>query len=133
MRKFRLDQQAKYARSHEWVRIEEDEAVVGLSDAAQELMGEMLGVELPDIGADVSAGEPIAAVESLKSVEDISTPVSGTVLAINEELLDTPELINDTPYSSWLFKILPGDELEDELDALLSPERYASYVDEEFG
>lgn len=128
---YRLDPEAKYARSHEWVRIEEGVAVVGISDAAQNMMSDIVFVDLPDLGADVSVGEPVAVVESVKAAEDVLAPVSGTIVAVNGELIDTPGLVNDTPYSAWLFKIQPGDELDVELDALLSPEAYGQFVGEE--
>ena len=111
----------KYAASHEWVRDEGDGTVtVGISDHAQESLGDVVYVELPEIGSSVSAGEDAGVVESVKAASDIYAPVSGEVVAINDVLEDAPETINGSPYDDgWFFKVKMSDpsELETLLDA----------------
>ncbi len=111
----------KYASSHEWARDEGDGTVtVGITDHAQDALGDVVYVELPEIGAEVTAGSEIAVVESVKAASDIYAPVSGEVVAVNELLADEPETINDSPYDDgWFFKIRMSnpDELNDLLDA----------------
>lgn len=130
MAEHELDNNAKYAKTHEWVRLEDGTAVVGISDAAQDLLSDIVYVELPETGRTVSAGEEVAVVESVKAAEDIYAPVSGTITAVNDELETKPELINSTPYTAWFFKIEPGDGVDSELEALMSPADYASFVEE---
>ncbi len=127
----KLDQKARYAESHEWVRMEDGLAVVGISDAAQDMLSDVVFVELPDVGEEVSAGDAIAVVESVKAAEDVVTPVSGTVVEVNSELEDTPEVVNETPYEAWFFKVKPGENVEKELNRLMSPKDYDAFVDEE--
>ena len=119
-----------YATSHEWVRQLDDNIVeVGISDYAQESLGDVVYVELPEIGSDVSAKEECCAVESVKAASDIYTPVSGEIVAVNEALDDEPELLNEASYTDgWIFKIKASDlsELED----LLSAESYNAQVDD---
>lgn len=131
MADYKLDKQAKYADTHEWVRIEGDVAVVGISDAAQDLLSDVVFVELPSVGEEVSAGDSVAVVESVKAAEEVNAPISGTVVAVNNELEDTPELVNEAPYKAWFFKIKPGNNLQKELNALMSPEDYDAFVEEE--
>ena len=128
MADYKLDQSAKYAESHEWVRIEDGVAVVGVSDAAQDQLSDVVYVDLPDLGREVKAGEAIAVVESVKAAEDILAPVSGTITAINEALIDTPELVNGQPYAAWFFKMTPTSALDSELAALMAPGDYAAFV-----
>lgn len=106
-----------YTKSHEWVQEEGDIVVVGLTDFAQEALGGLVFVNLPEVGDEVTAGEAFADVESVKAVSDVFSPVSGVVTEINEELLDSPELINDDPYGAWLVKIGEVTDHEDFLDA----------------
>jgi len=117
----------KYADTHEWARQEDSQVVVGISDAAQDMMSDIVFVELPEIGTTVSAGEAVAVVESVKAAEDIIAPVSGSVSAVNEELNDTPELVNSDPYGAWFLKI----EVEDgvELKKLMDADAYSAFVD----
>jgi glycine cleavage system H protein len=131
MANYKLDKQVKYAESHEWVRLEEDLAVVGISDAAQDMLSDVVYVELPEVGREVSAGEAVAMVESVKAAEEVLTPVSGTVVAINEELVDAPELVNDDPYGAWFFKVQPGGTLNRELAALMDAQAYDQFVEQE--
>lgn len=121
----------KYASSHEWARLEEDGTVtIGISDHAQGALGDVVFVELPDVGSSLAAGEEAGVVESVKAASDIYAPVGGEVLAVNEQLEDEPETVNGDPYNDgWFFKLQPADISE--LDALLSGEDYQSKCDEE--
>ncbi|SDS76256.1 glycine cleavage system H protein [Halopseudomonas litoralis] len=114
----------RYASSHEWTRQEADGTVtVGITNHAQDALGDVVFVELPEVGRQVRAGEECAVVESVKAASDIYAPVSGEVLAANEALVDAPELLNNDPYgAAWLFKIQPTDA--GELDQLLDAEGY---------
>ncbi|MEH6551842.1 MAG: glycine cleavage system protein GcvH [Pseudomonadales bacterium] len=111
----------KYAESHEWARLEEDGSVtVGISNHAQEALGDVVFVETPDVGAEVAAGEEAGVVESVKAASDIYSPVSGEVIAINEALEENPEIMNEHPYAEgWMFRVMPEDltELDNLLDA----------------
>jgi glycine cleavage system H protein len=111
----------RYAATHEWVRLEDDGTVtVGISDHAQELLGDIVFIELPQEGANVSAEQEISVVESVKAASDIYAPISGEIIAINEDLIDAPEVVNSSPYTDgWFCRILPSNqsELEDLLDA----------------
>ncbi|RLQ23468.1 glycine cleavage system protein GcvH [Seongchinamella sediminis] len=121
----------KYASSHEWARLEEDGTVtVGISDHAQDALGDVVFVELPEVGITLAAGDEAGVVESVKAASDIYTPVGGEVLAVNEQLDDEPETVNADPYNDgWIFRIQPADASE--LDALLSAEDYQSKCDED--
>jgi|TARA_B100000768_G_scaffold40333_1_gene39279 glycine cleavage system H protein len=120
----------KFRPSHEWVRIEQDGTVtVGISDHAQDLLGDIVFVELPDIGAQMNAEDEVAIVESVKAASDVYSPVSGEIIEVNELLLDNPETINESPYSDgWFYKIQP-DNL-DEINELLSPQEYGEVCEE---
>ena len=110
----------KYASSHEWIRKEEDGSyTVGITEHAQELLGDMVFVELPEVGDTVTAGEDCAVAESVKAASDIYAPISGEVIAVNEELSANPELLNSDPYGAWIFKLKPSNtaDLEKLLDA----------------
>ncbi|MFU8784532.1 glycine cleavage system protein GcvH [Aliidiomarina sp.] len=121
----------KYAPSHEWIRAEGDGVyTVGITEHAQELLGDMVFVELPDVGDNVAAGDDVAVAESVKAASDIYAPIAGEVLAVNEELEDSPELVNSDPYGDgWLFKLKADDESE--LESLLNAEGYAASIDED--
>ena len=116
----------RYAASHEWSRLEADGTItVGITDHAQDLLGDVVFVELPEVGRTVTAGEECAVVESVKAASDIYAPVSGEVIAFNEALGDTPELVNSEPYAgAWFFKIKPSDSSE--LDKLMDAEAYGA-------
>lgn len=120
----------KFRTSHEWVRVEEDGTVtVGISDHAQDLLGDIVFVELPDIGSQISSEDEVAIVESVKAASDVYSPISGEIIEVNELLLDTPETINESPYSDgWFYKIQPDDM--NELDELLSPDEYGEVCEE---
>ena len=125
-----LPAELKYLSSHEWVRVEGDVATIGISDHAQEAMGDLVYVELPDVGADLHANDEAGVVESVKAASDIYTPVTGTVLAVNENLEDAPELVNQDPYhDGWLFKVKFSDSAE--LDDILSAADYQAQLDAE--
>ena len=95
----------QYSKSHEWVVTDGDVAVVGISDFAQDALGDVVFVNLPQEGDTVTAGEPFGDVESVKAVSDLISPLSGTVCAVNEELLDAPEMLNSDPYGAWIIKV----------------------------
>ncbi|MFK7830025.1 MAG: glycine cleavage system protein GcvH [Congregibacter sp.] len=101
----------RYAKSHEWARVEEDGTVtIGISDHAQEALGDVVFVELPDQGAELAAGDEAGVVESVKAASDIYAPISGTVIAVNAELEDTPETVNSDPYQDgWFFRLQAAD------------------------
>ena len=110
----------RFAASHEWARLEADGSVtVGISDHAQEALGDVVFVELPEVGAELAAGQEAGVVESVKAASDIYAPVSGEVIAVNEDLSDSPENLNNDPYASWIFTLKPSNpaELEQLLDA----------------
>lgn len=107
----------KYSKSHEWVKMEGEVAVVGITDFAQDALGDVVFVNLPQEGDSVTAGEPFGDVESVKAVSDLVCPVSGVVCAINEELMDSPEMLNSDPYGAWIIKVEAVTETEDMLEA----------------
>lgn len=117
----------KYVKSHEWVKEEGDVIVVGISDYAQDALGDIVFVNLPEEGDDVSIGDAFADVESVKAVSDIFSPVDGTVKEINEELVDNPALINEAPYDAWLIKVENVSEKEETMDA----DAYEKFIAEE--
>ena len=117
----------KYSKTHEWIRYEGDEAFIGISDYAQHALGDLVFVNLPEPGDELVMGEALGDVESVKAVSDIFSPVSGTVVEINEELLDSPEKINETPYDAWFVKVGNITETEELLDA----ESYEALAEEE--
>jgi glycine cleavage system H protein len=117
----------KYARTHEWVRVEGDVATVGITDHAQDALGDLVYVELPEVGDTVAASDEAGVVESVKAASDIYAPVSGEIIAINEALTDSPEIINSDPYhDGWMYKIRMSDAAE--LEDLLSAEDYEAEV-----
>lgn len=125
-----IPSELKYATTHEWVREEGNGIVtVGITEHAQDLLGDMVFVELPDVGDQVSTGDDICVAESVKAASDIYAPVSGEVVEVNEELEDSPELVNSDAFGGgWLFKIKVADASE--LDNLLDAAGYASSIDE---
>ena len=116
-----------YSKSHEWVKEEGDEIVIGLTDFAQSELGDLVFVNLPEEGDEITVEEAFADVESVKAVSDVYAPVSGTVSAINEELLDAPEKINEAPYEAWFVRVKDITEKEE----LLSAEEYKAFVESE--
>ena len=124
-------QDLKYAKSHEWVRNEGDGvATIGISDHAQELLGDLVFVELPEVGATLAAGDECAVVESVKAASDIYSPVGGEVIEVNEALSDAPETINDDPYvGGWIYKLKLADAAE--LENLMDADAYTAHAESE--
>lgn len=122
-----LREELLYSKSHEWVKEEGEEMVIGLTDYAQSELGDLVFVNLPEEGDELTVGEAFADVESVKAVSDVYAPVAGTVSEINEELLDAPEKINEAPYEAWLIRVKDVTEKE----ALLSAEEYQAFVESE--
>jgi glycine cleavage system H protein len=119
----------RFAESHEWARLEADGTVtVGISDHAQQALGDVVFVELATVGQVFGAGDAAGVVESVKAASDIYAPVGGEVIAVNEDLADSPELLNEAPYESWIFKLKPSDKAE--LDKLLDAAAYAKLIGE---
>ena len=118
-----------YADSHEWVKVEGDIATVGISDYAQHALGDIVYVDMPEVGDEVTAGEDFGAVESVKAASDLYSPVSGEVIEINEELEDAPESINADAYGAWIMKVKISDPSE--LEKLLNAEAYAKLCENE--
>ena len=123
-----IPENLKYATSHEWARLEDENVVrVGITDFAQSELGDLVFIELPEVGKTFAAGEQCAVVESVKSASDLSSPISGTVIDVNSELIDEPELVNDEAYGAWLFCIQATDLTE--LDKLLDAEAYQQMIE----
>jgi len=118
----------RYAKSHEWALLEADGSVsVGISDHAQEALGDVVFVELPEVGKQLAAGQEAGVVESVKAASDIYAPIAGEVIAVNEALQDSPEQLNSEPYQSWIFRLKPADTSE--LDNLLDSSAYQASID----
>jgi glycine cleavage system H protein len=126
-----IPSELKYATTHEWIRNEGNGIVtVGITEHAQDLLGDMVFVELPEVGDNVTTGDDICVAESVKAASDIYAPVTGEVVEINEELEDAPELVNSDAFGAgWLFKVKMEDESE--LESLLDAQGYASSIDED--
>ena len=116
-----------YSRSHEWVKEEGDEVLIGLTDYAQTELGDLVFVNLPEEGDEVTTGESFADVESVKAVSDVYSPVTGVVSAVNEELLDAPESINEAPYDAWFVRVKDISDREE----LLTAAEYEAFVESE--
>ena len=117
----------KYAKSHEWARLEVDGTVtVGITDHAQELLGDLVFIELPEVGKRVEAGKDIAVVESVKAASDIYAPLAGSVSAVNQAVADAPEQVNEDPYAAWLFRIKPDNAAD--LGMLLDAAGYGQEI-----
>jgi glycine cleavage system H protein len=116
-----------YSKTHEWVKEEDGVVVIGISDFAQDALGDLVFINLPEVGDEVFMGEAFGDVESVKAVSDLVCPVSGVVCAINEELLDSPEMLNEEPYDAWIIKV----ENETDREELLSAAEYEAFCAEE--
>ena len=127
MASYQYETNLKYANTHEWARRDDATVVVGISDAAQDMMSDIVFVELPDVGQAVAAGDAIAVVESVKAAEDIVSPVT----AVNEALIDTPELVNSDPYGAWFLKIETDEDADGELEKLMDADAYTAFVESE--
>jgi len=125
-----LPEDLKYTKEHEWARTDGNNVTIGITDYAQENMGEIVYVELPEEGAELSQGEAFGTVESTKAVSDLYSPVSGTVVEINDTLVENPELINDDPYEEgWMVRIQMSNPSE--IKKLLNASQYAAFLKEE--
>ena len=117
----------RYTSEHEWVKLEGDVAVVGITDFAQDQLGDVVYVELPKVGDKVEAMKPFGVVESVKTASDLYAPVSGTIAEVNEQLATEPQLVNDAPYEGgWMIKIQPDDPAA--IDTLMTAQQYADQV-----
>jgi glycine cleavage system H protein len=121
----------RYTREHEWIKVDGNQATIGITDYAQNSLGDIVFVELPKVGDQISAGKTFGSVESVKAVSELYAPASGKVVAINEGLADTPEKINSDAHGSWMLRIALADT--GEVNGLLSSEDYEKYVKEEGG
>lgn len=120
----------RYSEEHEWVKIEGDNIRIGITNFAQSELGDIVFVELPEVGDEVEANEPFGSVESVKTVSELYAPVSGKVIAVNEELEDNPEYVNESPYEkAWMIVVEPTDKSE--LDSLMTAEQYEEMVKED--
>lgn len=120
----------KYSEEHEWVQVEGNRVKIGITDFAQSELGDIVFVELPEVGDELTAGEPFGSVESVKTVSELYAPVSGKVVEINEELDDAPELVNEAPYEkAWMIVVEISDSSE--LDNLMTAEQYEKMISEE--
>jgi glycine cleavage system H protein len=119
----------KYTASHEWIRVEADGTItVGITEHAQELLGDLVFVELPEVGKKLAAEQEAAVVESVKAASDVYAPVAGTISETNPAIVDAPELVNQDAYAAWLFKMTPDDKAD--LDALLDAAAYTAVAGE---
>lgn len=124
-----IPSELKYTTDHEWVRVDGDTVTVGIDDYAQDALGELVFVELPDVGANFDKGADMAVVESFKTASDVFAPISGEVVAVNEALNDTPQTVNDSPYEDgWLVKLKPSNQ--GELEELLDAESYGATLED---
>ncbi len=122
-------EELKYTEEHEWILVEDGIITVGITDFAQDSLGDVVFVELPEVGARVEAGKAFGVVESVKAVSDIYAPVTGEVVEVNEDLPDTPEILNTSPYEDgWMIKIKIADTAE--LDELLDADGYREFIEE---
>lgn len=120
----------KFLDSHEWVKVDDNTAIVGISDHAQNELGEVVFVELPAIGDEFVSGDEAAVVESVKAASEVYTPISGEVIEVNEALEENPELVNTSPYEDgWFFKLKVSDENLVSIDSLMTAEEYSSMLD----
>jgi glycine cleavage system H protein len=119
----------KYSKEHEWVLVEDDVATIGITEFAQDELGDIVYVELPQVGEKISKDDPFGSVESVKAVSDIFAPISGSVVEVNDTLPNSPEIINEDPYEDgWLIKVQMTDK--DELKGLMSSQDYAEFIEQ---
>ena len=120
----------KFLDSHEWIRVDDNAVIVGISDHAQNELGEVVFVELPAIGDEFVSGDEAAVVESVKAASEVYTPISGEVIEVNDTLEESPELVNASPYEEgWFFKLKVSDENLESIDSLMTAEEYSSMLD----
>ena len=115
----------KYSKTHEWVKVDGETAMLGITDFAQDSLGDIVYIEMPEPGMKVSAGKDFGVIESVKAVSDLNTPVSGKVLEVNGELAETPENVNSAPYESWIIKVELSDKTE--LEQLMDEAAYIEF------
>lgn len=125
----RVPEDLKYTKEHEWLKVDEECATVGITDYAQSSLGDIVFVELPEVGQHLQQGGTFGAVESIKSVSDLYAPVSGEVIEVNDRLESSPELCNEGPYDSWMIKIKVADSAE--CSALLNAQEYSAFCEEQ--
>jgi glycine cleavage system H protein len=119
-------QELHYTKTHEWVKTQDDTVIIGLTDFAQKELGDIVYIDIPEVGDKVTAGVSFADVESVKAVSEVISPVSGTVAEVNEELVDAPEAINEKPYEAWIIKVNNLGDMEE----LLSAQEYEQFTKE---
>ncbi|BAD65520.1 glycine cleavage system H protein [Shouchella clausii KSM-K16] len=125
-----LPEELKYSEEHEWVKTEDGKVRIGITDFAQSELGDIVFVELPEVGDEIEADEPFGSVESVKTVSELYAPISGKVVEVNEELDDSPELVNESPYEkAWMIVVEPADASE--VDKLMSAGEYAEMISED--
>ncbi|AIM16096.1 glycine cleavage system protein GcvH [Neobacillus sedimentimangrovi] len=125
-----VPKELRYSKEHEWVRVEDGKIRIGITDFAQSELGDIVFVELPEVGDEVTVNEPFGSVESVKTVSELYAPVSGKVVEINEELSDSPEFVNESPYEkAWMIVVEPSNS--GELDELLTAEQYEEMIKED--
>ena len=127
-----IPEDSRYAKSHEYIHVEGEAGTIGITDYAQKELGDVVFVELPQVGTQLEMGDELGSIESVKAVSELFSPVGGEVVEINERLADKPELVNTDPYGDgWMIKIKIGDPTE--VDELMNAEEYAEYVESESG
>jgi glycine cleavage system H protein len=127
-----IPQGLRFTRTHEWVKPDGDSVTLGVSDFAQNELGDITYLELPEPGSEITQGEPLGVIESVKAASDIYAPVSGEILEANQEVVDSPDLVNTSPYDkAWLVKVRLSDQ--DQLDSLMDSAAYETYVEEQGG
>jgi glycine cleavage system H protein len=125
-----LPKELKYSEEHEWVKVEGEKVRIGITDFAQSELGDIVFVELPEVGDEIEADEPFGSVESVKTVSELYAPVSGKVVEVNEDLDDSPEFVNESPYEkAWMIVVEPSDSSE--VDKLMTAEKYEEMISEE--
>lgn len=125
-----VPKELRYSQEHEWARVEGNTVRIGITDFAQSELGDIVFVELPEVGAQLTANEPFGSVESVKTVSELYAPISGKVVAVNEELNDNPEYVNESPYDkAWMIVIEPSDLSE--VDNLLTAEQYEQMINQD--
>ena len=124
-----IDKRMKYSKTHEWVLVEGNKAKIGVSDYAQQQLTDIVFVELPEVNTKVEKGKSFGVIESVKAVEDVYAPITGKVLAKNQAVIDTPEIINNDPYNAWLIEISIDNPKE--LDELMDAEAYKKFLESE--
>src|SRR5450756_1653521 len=129
MRHMKIVNGLKYSKDHEWIRLEGNKAIIGITDFAQHNLGDLVYIELPEIGTEIHTGDVLSVVESIKAASDVYAPVPGTVIEVNEVLLDAPEKINGAPYESWIAVVILADNAQ--LDDFLDAQAYEKFCNEE--